>query len=310
MPQKRSCLRRRGICSAGRQACTGTEIVVACPGRLLATSVMGTIDLSRVEVLVLDEADRMFEYGVFPDVRRILNHIPRERQTPSLLIGLAPGIRHLRRRRSAEAGDGPDWCRRAVASSEPRPLPRGAAPEDPPARRTPAPLDMQSVLVFTRTKHPGQTRGRDLTRTGHRGRLAAGNPFPDKASGGHNGFRDGTYRILVATDIAARVSMCPGSPTSLIMTSQQRRCIHPRIGRTGRAARSGDAFTLVDKRKTRQWCAPLNRSSAKRWSAAGCRLRYERTEPSNSGDIVHPPREQVRRRDFQALWSRNHSPRQ
>jgi ATP-dependent RNA helicase RhlE len=283
---------------AGRLA-RGTEIVVACPGRLLDHVGQGTIDLSRVEVLVLDEADRMFDMGFLPDVRRILNHIPRERQTLLFSATMPPEIRHL-------AGDvlqRPVTVQIGVAA----PVATVSHALYPVAQHLKTPLlvellhrvDMRSVLVFTRTKHRAKRVAEHLARTGHRAASLQGNLSQTRRLAAMNGFRDGTYRILVATDIAAR-----GIDVSRIshvinydVPNSADAYIH-RIGRTGRATRSGDAFTLVTSEDTTMVRAieQILGEKVERRRLTG--FDYERTEPSHSGDVVHPPREQVRRRDF------------
>ncbi len=224
----------------------GAEIVVACPGRLLDHISQGTIDLSHLEVLVLDEADHMFDMGFFPDIRRILKHLPQKRQTLLFSATMPQEIRHL-------AND---------ILNEPVTLQMGASAPAvtvshalyPVAQHLKTPLliellrhtDTESVLIFTRTKHRAKRLGEQLVKTGYRATSLQGNLSQARRQAAMNGFRNGTFQILVATDIAARgidVSQIshvinydiPGTTDAYIH----------RIGRTGRAARSGDAYTLV-----------------------------------------------------------------
>lgn len=222
------------------------DIVVACPGRLLDHIGRKTADLSHLEVLVLDEADMMFDMGFLPDIRKILAHVPAKRQTLLFSATMPPEIRRL-------AGD----ILRNSATVEVG----VTAPADtvshalfPVAQHLKTALllkllgntDTESVLVFTRTKHRAKSLGEKLTRSGYRSASLQGNLSQARRQAALDGFRDGTYQILVATDIAAR-----GIDVSQIshvinydIPSTPDAYVH-RIGRTGRAARTGDAFTLI-----------------------------------------------------------------
>jgi ATP-dependent RNA helicase RhlE len=224
----------------------GAEIVVACPGRLLDHIGQGTINLSRLEVLVLDEADHMFDMGFLPDIRRILKHLTPRRQTLLFSATMPEDIRKL-------AGDilnepvtvrvGDTSAAETVSHAlypVPQHLKTSLLLEL--LRRT----DTKSVLIFTRTKHRAKRLGEQLVKTGYRAASLQGNLSQARRQEAMNGFRNGTFQILVATDIAARgidvtrVSHVvnydiPGTADAYIH----------RIGRTGRAACSGDAYTLV-----------------------------------------------------------------
>ncbi len=224
----------------------GAEIVVACPGRLLDHIGQRTIDLSRLEVLVLDEADHMFDMGFFPDIRKILNHIPKQRQT-LLFSATMPGeIRHL-------AND---------VLTEPITLDVGATVAAVTVSHALYPVsqhlktslllellrhtDTESVLIFTRTKHRAKRLGEQLAKVGHKTASLQGNLSQQRRQAAMNGFRNGTYQILVATDIAARgIDVTQISHViNYDIPNTTDAYIH-RIGRTGRAAKSGDAYTLV-----------------------------------------------------------------
>ncbi|WP_221252586.1 DEAD/DEAH box helicase [Desulfuromonas versatilis] len=224
----------------------GAEIVVACPGRLLDHIGQGTIDLSRLEVLVLDEADQMFDMGFFPDIRRILKSLPRQRQTLLFSATMPEEIRKL----AHEVLSDPATVQ--VGTVAPAVTVSHALYPVEQHLKTPLLLellqhtDTESVLVFTRTKHRAKRLGEQLGKAGYRAASLQGNLSQNRRQEALNGFRSGTFQILVATDIAARgidVSQVshvinydiPDTPEAYIH----------RIGRTGRAARSGDAFTLV-----------------------------------------------------------------
>lgn len=224
----------------------GVEIVVACPGRLLDHLSQGTIDLKQVEVLVLDEADQMFDMGFLPDIRRILKQIPSERQTLLFSATMPPDIRTL----AQEILKDPVTVQ--VGNTAP-PITVAHALY-PVAQHLKTSLllellhhtDTESVLVFTRTKHRAKRLGEQLEKAGYKAASLQGNLSQNRRQAALDGFRDGTFQILVATDIAAR-----GIDVSLIshvinydIPDTAEAYVH-RIGRTGRAARSGDAFTLV-----------------------------------------------------------------
>jgi ATP-dependent RNA helicase RhlE len=226
----------------------GVEIVVACPGRLLDHIGRGTVDLSRLEVLVLDEADHMFDMGFLPDIRRIMKHLPRQRQT-LLFSATMPGeIRRLAR----DVLNDPATVQ--VGVSAPASTVSHALYPVEPHLKTALLLellhhtDTDSVLVFTRTKHRAKRLGEQLTKAGYRAASLQGNLSQSRRQAALDGFRNGKYQILVATDIAAR-GIDVNQISHVInydIPNTTDAYIH-RIGRTGRVARTGDAFTLVSR---------------------------------------------------------------
>jgi ATP-dependent RNA helicase RhlE len=227
---------------------TGVEIVVACPGRLLDHIRRGTINLSNVEVLVLDEADRMFDMGFLPDIRQIIKHVPAQRQT--LLFGatMPDDIRRL----AQEILRTPV----TVQVNPPAPASTVAHALYPIAQHLKTPLllellrhtDTESVLIFTRTKHRAKRVGQQLARAGYRAASLQGNLSQNQRQAALDGFRDGSYQLLVATDIAAR-GIDVSRITHVInydMPDTIDSYTH-RIGRTGRAEKTGDAFTFITR---------------------------------------------------------------
>jgi ATP-dependent RNA helicase RhlE len=231
------------------------DIAVACPGRLLDHIGRHSIDLSRLEVLVIDEADQMFDMGFLPDIRRILKHIPMERQTLLFSATMPPEIRRL-------AGE---------ILKDPATVQVGlTAPADtvshalyPVAQHLKTALllmllgkiNVGSVLVFTRTKHRAKSLEKKLVAAGYRSASLQGNLSQTRRQAALDGFRNGTFQILVATDIAARgIDVTRISHViNFDIPSTPEAYIH-RIGRTGRASRNGEAFTLVtgeDKKMVR-----------------------------------------------------------
>jgi len=224
----------------------GVEIVVACPGRLLDHIQQGTIDLSRLDVLVLDEADQMFDMGFFPDIRRILGHLPKKRQTLLFSATMPAEIRKLAH----------EVLREPVTIQVDIVAPATSVSHAlyPVAQHLKADLllellkhtDTESVLVFTRTKHRAKRLGLQLEKSGYKAASLQGNLSQNRRQEALDGFRAGRFQILVATDIAARgIDVTQISHViNFDIPNTAEAYIH-RIGRTGRAARSGDAFTLV-----------------------------------------------------------------
>ena len=224
----------------------GTEIVIACPGRLLDHINQRTIKLTDLEMLVLDEADRMFDMGFLPDIRKIMKYVPAKRQTLMFSATMPNDIRRL----AHEVLQDP-----ATIQID------HAAPADTVAHalypvgqhlKTLLLLGLLrqtgtgSVLVFTRTKQRAKRVAAQLLMAGYRSASLQGNLSQNRRQAALNGFRTGDYQILVATDIAAR-GIDVSSISHVInydMPDTTDAYTH-RIGRTGRASRTGDAFTFV-----------------------------------------------------------------
>ncbi|MDR3580820.1 MAG: DEAD/DEAH box helicase [Oryzomonas sp.] len=224
----------------------GTEIIVACPGRLLDLMQQGVALLNNVEVLVLDEADQMFDMGFLPTIKKILQKLPPQRQTLLFSATMPDEIRKL----AEEMLKSPVTVQ--VDKIKPAATVRHAL--YPVAQHLKTALLMKilenhtegSVLVFTRTKHRAKRVGELLVKAGYQAASLQGNLSQNRRQEAMDGFRDGSYRILVATDIAARgidVSLI-GLVLNLDMPETAEFYVH-RIGRTGRAERTGEAITFV-----------------------------------------------------------------
>jgi ATP-dependent RNA helicase RhlE len=224
----------------------GAEIVVACPGRLLDLLGDRYIDLSRVEVLVLDEADRMCDMGFLPDVRRILKALPARRQTLFFSATMPPEIRKLadnilHNPTTVQIG--------AIAPVET--VSHALYPVSDGRKKALllATLEQTAtgrVLIFTRTKRRARFLARDLEGKKYRVSALQGNMSQNKRQQALDGFRDGKYDILVATDIASRG--IDVSDISHVINYDMPDTVDAythRIGRTGRAEQSGEAFTFV-----------------------------------------------------------------
>ena len=224
----------------------GVEIVVACPGRLLDHVGAGAIDLSKVEILVLDEADRMCDMGFLPDIRRILRQVPEKRQTlffsatmPRDIRALADSI--LKTPQTVQIG--------TTAPVETVSHALYPVPEDRRKELLASLLERTStgrVLVFTRTKHRAKSLAIHLKKHGRRAAALQGNMSQNQRQQAINGFRNGKIDVLVATDIAARG--IDVSKISHVINFDMPNTVDAythRIGRTGRAERSGEAFTFA-----------------------------------------------------------------
>lgn len=224
----------------------GAEIVVACPGRLLDHLSQGTVNLDRLEVLVLDEADRMFDMGFLPEIRKVIKQLPVERQTLLFSATMPQEVRHLTREilRDPTTVQVDTVAPAQTVSHALYPVPQHLKTDM--LLKLLRQTDTESVLVFTRTKHRAKRLGEKLDKAGFRAASLQGNLSQAKRQSALKGFRDGTFQILVATDIAARG--IDVSQVSHVINFDIPDCadtyIH-RIGRTGRAAKSGDAFTMV-----------------------------------------------------------------
>ena len=222
------------------------DIISACPGRLLDHIGRGTLDLSRVEVLVLDEADHMFDMGFLPDVRRIVKHLPAHRQTLLFSATMPSEIRSL-------AND---------LLSDPIHIQIGDTAPVMTVSHSFYPVQMeqktallkdilektqtQSVLVFTRTKSRAKSLAEQLNRVGHKVTSLHGNLTQQKRKQSLDGFRDGRYAVMIATDIAARgIDVTRISHVINYDMPATADAYTHRIGRTGRAMKTGDAFTFI-----------------------------------------------------------------
>jgi len=224
----------------------GAEIIVACPGRLLDLADQGFVDFSGVEILVLDEADRMFDMGFLPDIRKISKRLPEKRQTllfsatmPADIRGLAKDILH--EPVTLRVGDDAPV---STVSHALYPVEQHlkTALLIKLLRQT----DTQSVLVFARTKHRTTRVATQMKTAGFPVASLQGDLSQNQRQAALSGFRDGKYRILIATDIAARgIDVTRISHVINYDMPDTVDAYTHRIGRTGRAEKEGDAFSFV-----------------------------------------------------------------
>lgn len=224
----------------------GVDVVVACPGRLLDHLNQKTIDLSRLEVLVLDEADRMFDMGFLPDIRRIIKQLPPKRQTLMFSATMPEDIRRL----TGEVLQDPVTVR--VDHAAPAKTVSHALYPVEQHLKTALLMellkqtDAESILIFTRTKYRAKRIGQQLEKAGYKAASLQGNLSQNRRQNALDGFRNGSYQIMVATDIAARgIDVLSISHVINYDMPDTTDAYTHRIGRTGRAAKTGDAFTFV-----------------------------------------------------------------
>jgi len=222
------------------------EVVVACPGRLLDHLWKGTISLAELEILVIDEADRMFDMGFLPDIRNILACVIQRRQTLLFSATIPENIRRLARQILHDP----------VTVQIGRTLPAKTVSHVlyPVQQHLKTALlkkilngtQTESVLVFTRTKHRAERVAQQLVRDGYRVTSLQGDLSQNQRQTALTGFRNGSIKILVATDIAARgIDVLSISHViNYDMPESTDDYIH-RIGRTGRVDKNGDALTFV-----------------------------------------------------------------
>ncbi len=225
----------------------GTEIIVACPGRLLDLYNEGHVDLSHVEVLVLDEADRMFDMGFLPDVRRILRLVPEERQTLFFSATMPPDVDRLARQILRQPVTVEIGARAPVKTVSHALYPVTTKLKTPLLLAMLEKTATGRVLIFTRTKRRARFLARDLAQQGYNVGALQGNMSQNKRQQAIDGFRSGKHDILVATDVAARgIDVADISHVINFDMPDTVDAYTHRIGRTGRAAETGEAFTFVE----------------------------------------------------------------
>jgi ATP-dependent RNA helicase RhlE len=225
----------------------GADIIVATPGRLLDHIGRGTARLDNVEYLVLDEADRMLDMGFLPDVRRIVERCKRQRHTSLFSATIPPQIETLiqwamkspatveigQRRSPAETVKHVVY---PVADQQKSDLLRALLDE----------VHYDSVIIFCRTKHRADRVANLLKKNNHAVAVLHSNRTQREREQALQGFRNGRFEVLVATDIAARgLDIADVSHVINYDVPQHPEDYVHRIGRTGRAQASGDAFTIM-----------------------------------------------------------------
>jgi len=235
----------------------GSDVVIATPGRLLDHMRQGNVRFDALSILVLDEADRMLDMGFLPDIRRILSTLPKERQTLFFSATFPADISRLTtefqqdpvRIRIAPQTTAAESVRQSVYTVE-------AAGKQ---RLLTLVLDkpgVDSALVFVRTKHGSDRLGRQLLKSGFKAEVIHGGRSQGQRQRALEDFKRGKFKILVATDVAARGIDVQGIThvVNFDIPKNFEDYVH-RIGRTGRANASGDAITFVSPQDFKEFGA-------------------------------------------------------
>jgi ATP-dependent RNA helicase RhlE len=225
----------------------GVDILIATPGRLLDHLQRGTCRLDHIQYLVLDEADRMLDMGFLPDVRRIVERCPKNRHTSLFSATIPIQIESLikwamRNPQTIEIG-----VRRSPAETVKHVIyPVAEDQKSDLLRELLERVNYESVIIFCRTKHRADRIAHLLKRNNHAVAVLHSNRTQREREDALKGFRNGRFELLVATDIAARgLDIADVSHVINYDVPQHPEDYIHRIGRTGRAENTGDAFTLM-----------------------------------------------------------------
>src|SRR5438445_5060093 len=226
---------------------SGVDVLVATPGRLLDLMQQGSCRLDSIQFVVLDEADRMLDMGFLPDVRRIVQKCPRERHTSLFSATIPPQIETLIKWTMTEPETIEIGARRTPAVTVKHVIyPVSEAQKTDLLLALLDRVNYESVIVFCRMKHGADRIAQLLKRNNHAVAVLHSNRTQREREAALKGFRDGRFEVLVATDIAAR-GLDIADVSHVInydVPHHPEDYIH-RIGRTGRAEATGDAFTLM-----------------------------------------------------------------
>jgi ATP-dependent RNA helicase RhlE len=224
----------------------GVDIIVACPGRLLDHLLKGTVDLSRVEILVIDEADRMFDMGFLPDIRSIVRCLTASHQTLLFSATMPDDIHRLVQEVLHEPLTVKIGISAPVESVSHALFPVQPHLKTELLKEILRSTETRSVVIFTRTKHRVEQLAGQLSKAGYKVAALQGDMTQNRRQEALDSFRDGSLKILVATDIAARgLDILSISHVINYDMPDTTDAYTHRIGRTGRVNNTGEAFTLV-----------------------------------------------------------------
>jgi len=262
----------------------GAQVLVGCPGRLIDHIERGTVKLDRIEIVVIDEADRLLDMGFMPQLRRIMEMVPRRRQTLMFSATMASAVQRIAREfltdpalvevGVSEISAPPESVRQVIC-------PVKTDNKGPMLLEILRRPEVTSAIVFTRTKSRADRVAKLLVRSGVKAIVIHGDRSQGQRNAALAGFRAGSYRIMVATDVAARgldiddVSHVinydlPEAPESYVH----------RIGRTARMGKSGVALSLVTPEE-RASLGQIERS-------LGIKLERENVDGFEALEIVAP----------------------
>lgn len=238
----------------------GVDILVATPGRLLDLMNQGHVDLREVNILVLDEADRMLDMGFINDIRKVIAKIPSKRQTLLFSATIPAEIKEL----ASGILKDPVYVESAPVSSASESVSQSlyfVEKGDKPAllKHLLTDSDIAHVLVFTRTKHGADKVARGLSKGGIRAEAIHGNKSQTARQNALKGFKQRTIKVLVATDIASRgIDVDKLSHVINYELPEVPETYVHRIGRTGRAGESGSAISFCSSEEL-QWLKQITR---------------------------------------------------
>ncbi len=225
----------------------GANVLVACPGRLNDHLERGTVKLDRVEIVVVDEADRMLDMGFLPQLRRIMRTAPSKRQTLMFSATMGSGVAQVAR----EFLTDPEHVSVGPKATPPSTIHQTIYPV---SNDNKGPMlieilkrhEVESAIVFTRTRSRADRVARMLVRSGIKAVAIHGDRSQSQRNAALAGFKSRTYRVMVATDVAARGLDIPdvSHVINYDLPDESENYIH-RIGRTARMGKSGEALSLV-----------------------------------------------------------------
>ncbi|MEC9477370.1 MAG: DEAD/DEAH box helicase [Planctomycetota bacterium] len=222
------------------------EVICACPGRLLDLLGRGFVDLSRIEILILDEADHMFDMGFLPDIRRIIKNLPEKRQNLLFAATMPKEIRKLAEQILTNPFVSEIDHSMPAKTIEHALYPVREKRKIEMLRHFLRQDDFDSAIVFTRTKRRARQLAQKLEKDGHRAVALQGNMSQNQRDRAMSGFRKRNYDIMVATDVAARgIDVQSVSHVINLDIPNVPETYTHRIGRTGRAEREGKAYTFI-----------------------------------------------------------------
>ncbi|MCT7952721.1 DEAD/DEAH box helicase [Ancylothrix sp. C2] len=283
----------------------GIDILVATPGRLLDHVAKKTIDLSQIEILVLDECDRMLDMGFINDIRKILAKLPAQRQTLMFSATFSKAIQQL----ANTLLKSPTQIEVAPRNTAAEQVEQVVHPVDRDRKRELLSYlirfhNWEQVLVFTRTKHGASRLAEQLAKDGIKSTAIHGNKTQAARTRALQDFKQGKVRVLVATDVASRGLDIDQLPhvVNFELPNVPEDYVH-RIGRTGRAGNLGRAVSLVSKDEypyLKDIERLLNQSLSKEVIPG-----YEPTAPSQSGPEEPKSKRSKQRR---SNWAKSQAP--